>query len=145
MANVDLAATVDTWCKNIRDEVKRVREKTGVNNGIYDYPAAAVVASDNQLTFSARGRSSAVNSSTEYHDVPKLEKKLKSLGKIGKKRNACKNTIGACAEPHAAQKVMKHFGKQMSLKRVVFSIAYRPRTMEVVEYCKNCTDTFPTL
>ena len=145
MANVDLAATVDTWCEDIRKEVKRVREKTGINNGIYDYPAAAVVASDNLLTYSGRGRSSAVYSSNEYHNVPKLEKKLKSLGRIGKKRNGCKNTIGACAEPHAAQKVMKHFGKQMSLNRVVFSTAYRPRTMEVVDYCKNCTDTFPTL
>lgn len=145
MGMVNLDATVNTWCRDIRNEVQRYREKTGVNNGIYDYPAVAVVASDSKLTYSGRGRSGAIRSSNCYHDVPGLEKKLKSLGKIGKTRDACKNAIGACAEPHAAQKVMRHFGKKISLGGIVFSAAYRPRTMEVVEYCKNCTDTFPSL
>ena len=142
---VDLEATVNTFCKDIRVEVKRTREKTGVTNGIYDYPAVAVVASDVQLTHSSRGRSGKVYSSKEYHDAPTLEKKLQSFGKIGKKRAVCDNTIGACAEPHAARKVIKHFKQRIALKRIVFSTAYRPRTMEVIDYCKNCKDTFPTL
>ena len=82
---VDLNATSETYCKDICKEVIRTRKKTGVNNGIYDYPPAAVVAADFGLTFSGRGRTGRVYSSNEYHDTPKLEKKLKSLGVIGKK------------------------------------------------------------
>lgn len=142
---VDLKATEDTWCEDIRKEVKRTRERTGVNNGIYDYPAVAVVAADTGLTYSSRGRSMRVYSSREYHSTPKLEKKLKSLGVIGKKRLGCDNAIGACAEPHAARKLLSHFGPRMNLSQIVFSKALRPRTMEDVPYCKNCVDTFPSL
>lgn len=142
---VDLESTSKTFCDNIRKEVVRIREKTGVNNGIYDYPAVAVVAADSRLSFSGRGRSDKVYSSKEYHETPKLEKKMKSLGIIGKKRTVCDNVLGACAEPHAARKVLSHFGPHMNLSQLVFSKALRPRTMEVIEYCQNCKDTFPTL
>lgn len=142
---VDLKATSETYCKDICNEVIRTRKKTGVNNGIYDYPPVAVVAADSGLTFSGRGRTGRVYSSKEYHDTPKLEKKLKSLGVIGKKRAGCDNVLGACAEPHAARKVLSHFGKRMGLNQILFSKALRPRTMEDVPYCKNCKDTFPTL
>ena len=142
---VDLNSTLETFCKNICKEVIRTRKKTGVNNGIYDYPSVAVVAADSGLTFAGRGRTGRVYSCNEYHETPKLEKKLKSLGAIGKKRAGCDNIIGACAEPHAARKVLSHFGKRMGLNQIEFSKALRPRTMEEVPYCKNCKDTFPTL
>lgn len=145
LAMVDLKTTADTYCKDICKEVIRTRKKTGNNNGIYDYPPAAVVAADSGLTFSGRGRSGRVYSSKEYHNTPKLEKKLKSLGVIGKKRPGCDNVLGACAEPHAAHKVLSHFGNRIGLNQIQFSKALRPRTMEEVLYCKNCKDTFPTL
>lgn len=140
---VDLKATSETFCKDICKEVIRTRKKTGINKGIYDYPPAVVVAADTQLTFSGRGRTG--RRFKEYQKTPKLEKKLKSLGVIGKTRTGCDNVLGACAEPHAAQKVLSHFGKHMSLSQLVFSKALRPRTMENVPYCKNCKDTFSTL
>lgn len=144
MARVNLTSTVKTWCKDICNEVLRTRQRTGAYNGVRDYPGAAVVAANSQLTFSGRGRSSKPQF-MEYYDTPKLENKMKSLGKIGSVRQACNNPIGACAEPHAAHRVLSHFGTQMSLNQVVFSTAYRPRTMEVVDYCQNCKDTFPNL
>lgn len=144
MSDVNLSKTVDTYCKNIRNEVERTRKKTGVNNGIRDYPAVAVVAADRGLTFSGKGRSCKVQY-REYDDTPKLKNKLQSLGVIGKKRRECENIIGACAEPHAAHRVLRHFGQSMNLSQLVFSVAYRPRTMEKIEYCDNCKLTFPTI
>lgn len=144
MGRVNLDSTVRTWCKDICDEVLRTRKRTGAYNGVRDYPGAAVVAADSQLTFSGRGRSSKPQF-MEYSDTPKLENKMKSLGKIGSVRDACKNPIGACAEPHAAHRVLCHFGPHMSLNQIVFSKAIRPRTMEEIGYCQNCKDTFPNL
>ena len=144
MAHINIESTVKIWCIDICKEVIRNRKRTGVNNGVHDYPGAAVIAADARLTFSGRGRSCKPQYK-EYNDTPKLENKLKSLGKIGKQRNGTKNPIGACAEPHAAHKVLKHFGLRMTLNQVVFSTALRPRTMEKVDYCQNCIDTFPNL
>lgn len=144
MGRVNLDSTVRTWCKDICDEVLRTRKRTGAYNGVRDYPGAAVVAADSQLTFSGRGRSSKPQF-MEYSDTPKLENKMKSLGRIGSVRDACKNPIGACAEPHAAHRVLCHFGPHMSLNQIVFSKAIRPRTMEEIGYCQNCKDTFPNL
>lgn len=144
MTQVNLESTVKVWCKDICKEVIRNRKRAGVNNGVHDYPGAAAVAADAHLSFSGRGRSCKPQYK-EYNDTPKLENKLKSLGKIGKQRAGVKNPIGACAEPHAAHKVLKHFGPRMSLNQVVFSTALRPRTMEKVDYCQNCIDTFPNL
>lgn len=72
---VDLESTSKTFCDNIRKEVVRTREKTGVNNGIYDYPAVAVVAADSRLSFSGRGRSGKVYSSKEYNETPNWKRK----------------------------------------------------------------------
>ena len=142
-AQVNLEATVKVWCKDICKEVIRNR-RTDVSNGVRDYPGAAVVAADRQLSFSERGRSCKPQYK-EYIGTPVLENKLKSLGGIGKVRVGCKNVIGACAEPHAARRVLNHFGNRISLNQVVFSTALRPRTMEKVDYCQNCKDTFPNL
>ncbi len=142
---VNLSATLITWCRDICKTVERNRRQLKVNNGIYDYPSVAVVASDSGLSYSGRGRSCKPQHQ-EYRDTPALEKKLKSLGTIGgKKKKGCDNIIGACAEAHSAHKVMRHFGNRFTLKSIVFSQAVRPRTMEVVEYCENCKSTFPTL
>lgn len=144
MAQVNLEATVKVWCKDICHEVMRNRKKAGVNNGVRDYPSAAVVASDRQLSFSGRGRSCQPQY-REYCNTPALENKLKSIGRIGTVRVECKNVIGACAEPHAARRVLNHFGNRISLNQVLFSTALRPRTMEKVDYCQNCKDTFHSL
>lgn len=143
-AQVNLEATVKVWCKDICKEVIRNRKRTGVYNGVRDYPGVAIVASDKQQSFSGRGRSCHPQYK-EYSNTPVLENKLKSLGRIGKVRRGCKNVIGACAEPHAARKVLNHFGNRISLNQMVFSTAFRPRTMEKVDPCQNCKDTFPNL
>lgn len=144
MGKERLNHTIVTYCNAIRQEVKKTRKYTNVNDGIHDYPSVAVVASDKKCSCICKGRSCRVEYK-EYDDTPKLKNKLKSLGPIGKVRKGCKNIIGACAEPHAAHRVIKRVNPSLSLNQIIFSFAYRPRTMERVDYCKNCTDTFPNL
>lgn len=74
---------------------------------------------------------------------PIVKKKLKSLGKIGEKRNG--NSLGYCAEVHAASCLLKLSDAQgIKLKDIKFSNAYRPRTLmpKKIDYCQNCLDTF---
>jgi hypothetical protein len=65
--------------------------------------------------------------------------KLQILGPLAKRRN--KNYLGNCAEVHASNKVLKQ-NNRVQLNQIVFSLAYRPRTLQVIDYCQNCLDTF---
>jgi hypothetical protein len=69
----------------------------------------------------------------------RLLTKLKILGTLAWKRN--KNYLGNCAEVHASNKVLKQ-NNIVQLDQIVFSLAYRPRTLQVIDYCQNCLDTF---
>ena len=80
----------------------------------------------------------------EYHHV--LKNKLQLLDEIGKKPGipGTRYPIGNCAEQHAANIYMKQCGAN-DLNDLYFSMAMRPRTKEVFDYCDNCKDTFPNL
>ena len=116
-------------------------------NVIWDYPAVAVTSFDINGKFSCSNYSRSVYA-LSYNKV--LSAKLNILDphkQIGD--NRCGNIIGHCAEPHAANRTMNEFFKKhhsyMPLASVFFSVALRPRTLEIISSCQNCKDTFPNL
>lgn len=128
--------------KAIQNECRRVkrlrRAHPGNKHKNTDYAAAVVACgytnSDNVfIGFSA--------SPVGIHFVKKIQERLEKLGSIGKKRNGCGNIIGACAEPHAANEVLRHF-PGCNTNKLQFSETYRPRTGGRINYCKNCKVTF---
>lgn len=78
-----------------------------------------------------------------------LKRQLVSLGAvIGQKsrsvKSDCPYTLGNCSEFNAANNVLLR-RKANSFDSLVFSIAVRPRTMQIIEPCMNCATVFPTL
>ena len=127
-------------CFDICDEVKKARADKVIR--LRDYPAAIVMCADTRSnpTVSAIERSGKVTHSS-YQDTPVLEAALNALGRIGGKRDECDNYIGACAEPHSARTIMRATPVS-DVSNLAFSYAYRPRTKNVIRYCRNCTDVF---
>jgi len=77
----------------------------------------------------------------------RLKQKLCELGRIGHKPTMNPidgNTIGHCAEQHAANNLLKE-QNNVQLGDIFFGAAFRPRTGECKEPCENCTYVFPTL
>lgn len=115
----------DRFCKSLRYK---------------DYPAVVVAASYEGIDICKIGESSEPKSST-YHS--KIKSILENhLGAIGSYSNNCKNKIGNCAEPHAADKLERDIPKNPDCKKYVFGHGYRPRTREKVAMCVNCRKTF---
>lgn len=59
---------------------------------------------------------------------------------------SCRNKVGNCAEQRAANELLIHpnIGK-ITLPSLKFSLAIRPRTMQIHPYCCNCYTLFPQL
>ena len=117
------------------------------NNVIWDYPATAITSYDSNGNYPKSNYSRNVFQ-TSYNSV--LTNKLNSINpprKIGDQNGT--TIIGHCAEPHAANQTMNAYSKakhrDLPLEDVFFSLARRPRTMEIIETCQNCIDTFPNL
>ncbi len=72
--------------------------------------------------------------------APQLQSKLSSLGTIDE-RCCGGNYLGRCAEVRASNDIFK-YNPNISTKRVSFSNAYRPRTMQIIPTCYNCQRTF---
>ena len=108
----------------------------------WDYPAVVVTCCYNHRHPIKRDYSRGVR---RIHLVSALASKLEELGAIGDKciLNNCKYIIGRCAEPHAANGLMKSVN--CNLDEIYFSVALRPRTREVVDYCENCRYVFSNL
>ena len=109
---------------------------------IKDYPAA--VASCSVIGHNVHKEDysrSCIN--YQYHQ-PVLGA-LRDLGKIGGHSPFCHNLIGNCAEPHAANQLLKELHFIPSIESFVFGDTIRPRTMQVLPYCNNCKQTFPSL
>lgn len=121
--------------KRVHDERKSHPTK---KHDIHDY-ASIVVA----CGYSRSGKTfSGASASPLYHKyAEEIRRRLEKLGKIGAKRPGCENVIGACAEPHAADMVVKNF-PGCKMNELQFSAAYRPRTGQRKKYCINCKDTF---
>lgn len=70
---------------------------------------------------------------------PKLKKSLERLGPIGTRVNG--NLLGCCAEQRASNHLILNF-PAVPIKRIMFSDAIRPRTMQKIPMCQNCKSTF---
>ncbi|MCH5229418.1 MAG: hypothetical protein J1F12_05420 [Muribaculaceae bacterium] len=79
-----------------------------------------------------------------------LKSQLQSLGKIGSNSSLCNNVIGKCSEPNAVNKLIGYcnsttFSRLHSypnLNNIQLSASYRPRTLEWIERCPNCSKIF---
>lgn len=136
----ELARCVAKAIKEERKRVKRMRQAhPSVKHRITDY-AAVVVACGYMRSGNTFSGHSASPIGLQY--TAGIRARLVALAPIGEKRNGCENIVGACAEPHAANKVMSHF-PGCGFEELQFSDAYRPRTARKINNCQNCKDTFP--
>lgn len=125
--------------KRERERVKKSRISDPVHkHHMRDYPAVVVACGCKQREQIFTGTS---KSTIGYEYVPMLKNELEKLAPIGQKRSGCNNTVGACAEPHAADLVFRDY-PVCDMSDLQFSEAYRPRTGQRIPYCKNCKDVF---
>ena len=117
---------------------KRVIEKVYRYRNLQKYHAVFVGAEYQQYH-----AYSANKSYLSKKDLIKLDSrllhKLFQIGTPGTKENG--NYLGNCAEVHAGDKVLGQC-HSMTVDQLCFSHAYRPRTLQIVPYCKNCILTF---
>ena len=66
------------------------------------------------------------------------------LGKIGGGAPNVGHPIGYCAEQNVANRFILETDDK-NISKIKFSIAIRPKTGEVVQYCDNCKKLFPQL
>ena len=139
------------YCGVICSEV--ITKRKGNNQRtIWDYPAVAVSCSENPNKCGVSDYSRGVvdrSYSTPYaHELKdallKVLRKEEMPEQLGTKTN-CGNRIGVCAEQHAANKLMTTRMKTIPLGDICFSVALRPRTLEIRDYCDNCKNVFPSL
>ncbi len=122
------------YCKRICNKVERFYLKPHIK----DYPAMAVTAE-----FS--GNKSEAHSCPGYRIKLDTRSYIETIlgGKVGTKSHItkCKNPIGNCAEQHVSdyltRKTLKTLGT-IDYKKIKFSQAIRPRTMESHPKCENC-------
>lgn len=140
MATTDsLNRCVKNAIEDERQRVKKMRrDHPDVKHRITDYAAATIACGYKRSGSTFKGYSA---SPVGHKYTEKIKRRLETLAPIGDKRPGCKNTVGACSEPHAADKVMKTF-PGCKMDELQFSDAYRPRTAKRLRYCQNCKDTF---
>lgn len=73
----------------------------------------------------------------------KLKKKLETIDVIGRqsKLTGSKNVIGKCAEAKMANHIL-NANKKLEISDIIFTVAIRPRTLEKIDRCPNCTHVF---
>lgn len=124
----------------------------GKNKEKEDYPAMAVACkrknyNDIQFGYSNSRNKIFKDKSPQLFRKLLREKILSIPSKyksdfLTKPSDLCRNPPGNCAEPHAADKVLRKT-KCHDLSELEFSVPVRPRTMEVYAYCENCKFVFP--
>jgi hypothetical protein len=94
----------------------------------------------------AKGRKNACFGTS--HKLPAqynllLQNELKKLGAIGgmAPTNGTRNIIGKCAEVKSANQIMNSNDCD-DLKKIQFTQAIRPRTMQKIPRCPNCVTVF---
>jgi len=78
-----------------------------------------------------------------------LQQRLTQIGPLGHQRPdkhevKCYHYIGNCAEVHSANTVYKQMQPENKPQpeRLNFAVAYRIKTLQPIDYCQNCKDTF---
>lgn len=138
MPSQDLERSVDQYSGSVANNVIRCRRSPR----IWDYPAVVVSCKMNNGDNRIYNGKSSKPTSGMYE--PLLEIALTQLGGVGQQsRNGCPYTIGNCAEPHTANKLLKD--NCVGLEQILFSTALRPRTRQVIPYCANCRAVFSSL
>ena len=118
------------------------QSKKKSSNIKWNYPAAACVSCDSHGYGVSRNYSRDVRD-TSYNPI--LANHLKSTLKVARlgepsQQTKCKNGVGRCAEPHAANMTLNK--TLCPIDDIVFSLAIRPRTMQIIPYCDNCKLSF---
>ncbi|WGY71919.1 hypothetical protein KEC55_19070 [Burkholderia cepacia] len=78
-----------------------------------------------------------------HNPVREVASLLSQLGKIGKTSNltGSKNIIGKCAEVKSANGLFSA-NRNLTVNEIEFTPAIRPRTLENIPRCPNCTKIF---
>lgn len=143
---IKLNRAAENYCyKLVSDNVLQRRKRYNPKNKkveeIWYYPAIAVACCCKKGSLIITDHSRGVR---EKHLEPPLVLELQKLGNIGEpSKIGEKYIIGHCAEPHAANGLIKK--TKCSIADIYFSLAIRPRTHEIKNYCANCIATFPNL
>lgn len=108
-----------------------------------DYPATVVSCSSKGSSIHKVEHS---RSCQNYKFDSRILDVLKTIGNVDGKSNIkdCDNRVGHCAEPHAANEMIKTSAK-LKVADLEFGFAVRPRTKEIIPYCGNCKATFKQL
>lgn len=133
--SLDAYALLD--CEKHWNIARRIRHEKKVRRR--DLPPIVVCCTDGNIIAGSytHGPTGCV-----YHDLVK-NALITKLGPIGKKTNYCDFIIGRCAEPNAANKLVKRSrGTITDLGGIRFSTPFRPFTKEPRSYCPNCEHTF---
>lgn len=135
----DLERSVANYCGQVANNVISSRKCPRV----CDYPATVVSCRMNNGNRKIYHGKSGKPRLGMYEPI--LENALNQLGVVGQHAiNGCPYPIGNCAEPHAANKLIRD-NNHARLNQVLFSSALRPRTQQVIPYCANCRAIFPNL
>lgn len=127
---------INDYCDHImhsHTQVRRLNKKS--RSWYWDYPATAAICHDHACLVK-RASFSHYPRTEGWHPV--LKSKIEEIGRIGTQ------LIGNCAEQHAANIFMNQLHED-DLCNLYFSIALRPRTKEIVQYCDNCKYVFTNL
>lgn len=122
--------------------INTIEKKNNKIIGINDYPSVVVSAkpkynaSYKEITNDIVVSHNQNWSETSWHRkfVGRLDNIKYSLGA---KIKQCKNTIGNCAEQHAANNLLI-LNQNVDIDSIDYSKAIRPRTGEIILYCENC-------
>lgn len=124
------------------DESFKLMRKTPKNR---DYPACVCSATSDLIapTIVSEYSRRMKKDSASTHLVSEFRTKLcGEVGEISPVTN-CPFPIGNCAEAHAADAIL-HI-RDHNTDDILFSVCLRPRTLEIIDSCVNCTTLFPQL
>lgn len=134
---------IRNYCRHIRRkqlEILRYDRRKGV--WYWDLPACASVCHDGHFNRMKRGYSHPPIG-TKWHNSLRIEIQ-RTLGNIGSRNVRCNNTIGNCAEQHSGNNYMNKY-RENNISALFFTETVRPRTMEIIPACNNCSALFPNL
>ena len=127
---------------------KHLNTYKGPRGNWRDYPSASVGAEIEDK--SAIGHHRSYSAAADFHPLilQELTSRLGSLNGDSVNYPACKNKVGHCAENYAASGVIRaidpagHKRNTDLLGNLKFTLAFRPRTWEKIDWCANCHTMF---
>lgn len=131
----------------MHDEVdyrKHLNAYRGQRGKQKDYPSVSVGAELDCAI--AIGHHHSYSSPKDFHPIVfnALTCRLGKLNEYGRHYPECENRVGHCAENYAASGVIKRIGHCSSdvLSDIHFTMAFRPRSWKIIDWCDNCHTMF---